>query len=172
MESRGPVAQRLEQQTHNLLVPGSNPGGPTRTSVITSVPSPQRQAKVKNRPVPQLAGEAEAAAVDFDYGFADRQAHARAVDLNALVSSAVEFFEDEGLFKIVDAGTAIGNADVEGLVGVLGFRGDADRSTGGRGFGGVLDQVHQDFPDVSGVPAGGGEGGGGFDFHRSGRARG
>ena len=25
----GPVAQRLEQQTHNLLVPGSNPGGPT-----------------------------------------------------------------------------------------------------------------------------------------------
>src|ERR1039458_1264358 len=26
---RGPVAQRLEQQTHNLLVPGSNPGGPT-----------------------------------------------------------------------------------------------------------------------------------------------
>jgi hypothetical protein len=27
---RGPIAQRLEQQTHNLLVPGSNPGGPTR----------------------------------------------------------------------------------------------------------------------------------------------
>jgi hypothetical protein len=26
---RGPIAQRLEQQTHNLLVPGSNPGGPT-----------------------------------------------------------------------------------------------------------------------------------------------
>src|SRR5580765_1653914 len=26
----GPIAQRLEQQTHNLLVPGSNPGGPTR----------------------------------------------------------------------------------------------------------------------------------------------
>jgi hypothetical protein len=25
----GPIAQRLEQQTHNLLVPGSNPGGPT-----------------------------------------------------------------------------------------------------------------------------------------------
>ena len=28
--SRGPIAQRLEQQTHNLLVPGSNPGGPTK----------------------------------------------------------------------------------------------------------------------------------------------
>src|SRR4029077_15869184 len=29
MESAGPVAQRLEQQTHNLLVLGSNPSGPT-----------------------------------------------------------------------------------------------------------------------------------------------
>ena len=27
----GPVAQRLEQQTHNLLVAGSNPAGPTKT---------------------------------------------------------------------------------------------------------------------------------------------
>ena len=27
--SYAPVAQRSEQQTHNLLVPGSNPGGPT-----------------------------------------------------------------------------------------------------------------------------------------------
>src|SRR2546423_398317 len=26
---RGPVAQRLEQRTHNSLVPGSNPGGPS-----------------------------------------------------------------------------------------------------------------------------------------------
>jgi hypothetical protein len=26
----GPLAQRLEQRTHNPLVPGSNPGGPTR----------------------------------------------------------------------------------------------------------------------------------------------
>ena len=27
--TRGPVAQRLEQGTHNPLVPGSNPGGPS-----------------------------------------------------------------------------------------------------------------------------------------------
>ena len=27
----GPIAQRLEQRTHNPLVPGSNPGGPTTT---------------------------------------------------------------------------------------------------------------------------------------------
>jgi hypothetical protein len=26
----GPIAQRLVQKTHNLLVPGSNPGGPTK----------------------------------------------------------------------------------------------------------------------------------------------
>ena len=30
----GPVAQRLEQQTHNLLVVGSNPTGPTTQSFI------------------------------------------------------------------------------------------------------------------------------------------
>jgi hypothetical protein len=30
----GPVAQRLEQQTHNLLVPGSNPGGPTNCRAL------------------------------------------------------------------------------------------------------------------------------------------
>jgi hypothetical protein len=28
-QNGGPVAQRLEQATHNRLVPGSNPGGPT-----------------------------------------------------------------------------------------------------------------------------------------------
>ena len=28
----GPVAQRLEQGTHNPLVPGSNPGGPIKIS--------------------------------------------------------------------------------------------------------------------------------------------
>jgi hypothetical protein len=26
---KGPIAQRLEQGTHNPLVPGSNPGGPS-----------------------------------------------------------------------------------------------------------------------------------------------
>ena len=28
LRASGPVAQRLEQGTHNPLVPGSNPGGP------------------------------------------------------------------------------------------------------------------------------------------------
>lgn len=33
----GPVAQRLEQATHNRLVPGSNPGGPTNSSFLRNV---------------------------------------------------------------------------------------------------------------------------------------
>src|SRR5208282_5975324 len=102
--------------------------GPPKPQSLTSA-SPHRQAKVKNRPVSQLAGDAEPPAVGFYYGFADGQPHAGAVDLYALVSSAVKFFENEGLLEIVDTGTAIGNADVECLVLVLGFRGDADRST-------------------------------------------
>src|SRR5439155_21790879 len=32
---RGPIAQWLEQATHNRLVPGSNPGGPTPSEMIT-----------------------------------------------------------------------------------------------------------------------------------------
>ena len=30
----GPIAQRLEQQTHNLLVRGSNPCGPTSINLF------------------------------------------------------------------------------------------------------------------------------------------
>jgi hypothetical protein len=33
----GPVAQRLEQGTHNPLVPGSNPGGPIFLDGLTVV---------------------------------------------------------------------------------------------------------------------------------------
>jgi large subunit ribosomal protein L19 len=36
----GPVAQRLEQGTHNPLVPGSNPGGPSPNWMILSCNSP------------------------------------------------------------------------------------------------------------------------------------
>ena len=35
----GPVAQRLEQGTHNPLVPGSNPGGPSPESFLGLKPS-------------------------------------------------------------------------------------------------------------------------------------
>ena len=69
--------------------------------------------------MPQLTGNSETPAVGFHYGFADRQSHAGSVDLDALVSSAIELFEDEGLLEIVDAGTAIGNA---GFVHAIYFR--------------------------------------------------
>ena len=39
--SVGSIAQRLEQGTHNPLVPGSNPGGPT--SLKTEVPKDQAE---------------------------------------------------------------------------------------------------------------------------------
>ena len=35
------------------------------------LPLPERQTEIKNRPVPQLAGNAKAAAVGFHDGFAD-----------------------------------------------------------------------------------------------------
>jgi hypothetical protein len=40
----GPVAQRLEQGTHNPLVPGSNPGGPTPETVSGLLRNRPRQA--------------------------------------------------------------------------------------------------------------------------------
>src|SRR5437879_11722531 len=92
-------------------------------------PSPQWQAKVKNRPVPQLASDSQPPAVGFYDGFADCQSHAGSVDLHALVSSAIKFFEDEGLLEVVDARTSISNAGDECFV--LGFCSDADRRTGG-----------------------------------------
>ena len=112
----------------------------------------------------ELAGEAEMAAVGFDYGFADGQSHASSVDLHALVPSTIKFFEDKRLLKIVDAWAAIGNADVKSLI--LGFRGDADRSADGRVFCGVFDQVYQNLLDVRGVHARVRKAGGDSDFDR------
>ena len=34
--SEGPIAQWLEQRTHNSLVPGSNPGGPTTFKALST----------------------------------------------------------------------------------------------------------------------------------------
>src|SRR5271157_1876650 len=56
--------------------------------------SPHRQTKIRNRPVPQLAGDAESPTVSFDDDFADRQSHAGSGDLHALILSAIQFFED------------------------------------------------------------------------------
>src|ERR1700721_3077706 len=103
----------------------------------------QWQAKVKNRAVAQLACDSELAAVGFYNGFADGQSHAGSVDLHALIPAAVEFFEDERLFEIVNARTAIGNADGQHLLVVRGFGGTPDGSARGRTLGGVLCQLTQ-----------------------------
>ena len=44
LANAGPLAQRLEQWTHNPLVPGSNPGGPTKLQPA-NVESPVRSGK-------------------------------------------------------------------------------------------------------------------------------
>ena len=54
--SNGPIAQRLEQGTHNPLVPGSNPGGPTNFGLQMAI-SEREQRKIED----QSAG--------FDYCF-------------------------------------------------------------------------------------------------------
>ena len=47
----GPVAQRLEQRTHNPLVGGSNPSGPTRTDSVSSGASVRLNADDRSRAI-------------------------------------------------------------------------------------------------------------------------
>src|SRR5437667_11088460 len=48
----GPIAQRLEQGTHNPLVPGSNPGGPNRFRISDSrLRKGGTESKIRLRPV-------------------------------------------------------------------------------------------------------------------------
>ena len=49
-KQRGPVAQRLEQGTHNPLVPGSNPGGPSPEGLqgATRRPPGRRRRALRN----------------------------------------------------------------------------------------------------------------------------
>src|SRR6185369_10855567 len=42
----GPIAQRSELAAHNRLVPGSNPGGPTLDSTVTSVICPDTEERI------------------------------------------------------------------------------------------------------------------------------
>src|ERR1035437_2283428 len=43
VQNHGPLAQRLEQRTHNPLVEGSNPSGPTKPPIAPSTPENFRQ---------------------------------------------------------------------------------------------------------------------------------
>ena len=61
----GLVAQRLEQRTHNPLVPGSNPGGPTKTFWFSSAPLRPFSKSVANRCVRLVAGLCESQVILF-----------------------------------------------------------------------------------------------------------
>jgi hypothetical protein len=67
----GPVAQRLEQWTHNPLVAGSNPAGPTNFSIQHSIFGRLSSARdfvelqPKHPNSPTLPQEAEAARRSF-----------------------------------------------------------------------------------------------------------
>src|SRR5258708_33263925 len=62
---QGLVAQRLEQRTHNPLVPGSNPGGPTKTFWLSSAPLQPFNKSVANRCVRLVAGLCESQVILF-----------------------------------------------------------------------------------------------------------
>src|SRR5258708_8573505 len=62
---QGLVAQRLEQRTHNPLVPGSNPGGPTKTFGFSSAPLQPFSKSVANRCVRLVAGLCESQVILF-----------------------------------------------------------------------------------------------------------
>jgi quercetin dioxygenase-like cupin family protein len=74
----GPIAQRLEQQTHNLLVPGSNPGGPTMKQRKSSAMSKLRVLFLGARPF-------------FSRGYYRGAARSHFVDRNSI--SQLQFFQ-------------------------------------------------------------------------------
>src|SRR5437588_9597535 len=53
----GPIAQRLEQGTHNPLVPGSNPGGPSRAifgpAAVATLAEQAFRISIRTRGVPR-----------------------------------------------------------------------------------------------------------------------
>ena len=61
-DSRGPVAQRLEQWTHNPLVEGSNPSGPnsqpTENKAVAKTDKPNTKSQKQNL-VPSLFSDSE-----------------------------------------------------------------------------------------------------------------
>src|SRR5579864_125603 len=69
-----------------------------------------RQSEVEDRSVAGLAGNAYFAAMGFDDCLGDRQTHAGALHLQALIATSIELLEYEGLFEVVDAGSAVSDA--------------------------------------------------------------
>src|SRR5580698_735209 len=83
------------------------------------------QCERKDRAVAKLAGDADTSLVGRDDGLGDRQSHSSAAHEVALIFAAVKLVENHGLFEVVDARAAIGNAGGDGVAGL--FSSDGDR---------------------------------------------
>ena len=103
------------------------------------------QSEIEHRSVAGLAGYTDLAAMGFDDCFGNGKAHACALHLQTLISTAIELFEYQGLFEIVDSRSTVGDAGHNGAVAEL--RCDLDRRFWGRVLGCVLQQLSYDFCD-------------------------
>ena len=81
--------------------------------------------------------------------FGDREAHAGAADLVALITTAIELVKDEALFEGVDTGTAIRNAK-DHAVGI-GLSRNGDGLLLGRVEVGVVDELNENVAGAFGI---------------------
>src|SRR5208283_5160518 len=72
-----------------------------------------RNGEVKHRATAQLRGHADGPAVRLDNRLRDGQSHAGALNAVALVAPAIKLLEDKGLLHVVDARTAVGDAQAD-----------------------------------------------------------
>ena len=72
-----------------------------------------RQQKMKHRTAPQLAGDADFAAMGFDNRPGDRQPHARALHPVSLILASIELVKNQSLLHIFDTRALIGDTDFE-----------------------------------------------------------
>jgi hypothetical protein len=68
------------------------------------------QGEVEHRSMAGLAGHADLAAVGLDDCFGNCQAHPGALDLQALIATAIKLLEYQGLLEIVDPWSPVGDA--------------------------------------------------------------
>ena len=86
-----------------------------------------------------------------DNGFGDGKAHAGAADQVALIAATIKLVENHALFKGIDAGTMVGNAEADRITVI--FRGDGDGPIFGRINMGIVDELDEDVGGSFGVGA-------------------
>src|ERR1700685_3158650 len=105
------------------------------------------KSKVKNRTVAELAADSDGAAVEFDDGFGDGQAHAGALHARAQIASTIEFFEDHVQFHVVDACAVVGHAGHD-FPAQAQFGHHVNGSVGGRIFSGIFQEMDKNLDDA------------------------